>query len=58
MSDEIKNCPCCGGEAELSETDAGFLVWCVNFECGVKTCDDWTKKAALDIWNNRTGELQ
>lgn len=53
MSEKLKPCPFCGGEAHLSNWTDQAYVWC---ECGVKTevylhsgCVD----KAIEAWNRR-----
>lgn len=56
MSDELKPCPFCGGEAKTIETKQG---WHMNIEheptCFHKTevDDEWTKAKAIEAWNTR-----
>lgn len=52
---ELKPCPCCGGEAFLEEDSRGFRVVCNSgSSCDIaQQNSNWTKKAAIDIWNNR-----
>lgn len=54
MTDDLKPCPFCGGEARLIKRP-GFEQW--GTEC--KYCDTWrddrclTQQEARDIWNTR-----
>ena len=56
---ELKPCPFCGGEAELSKSSGGdWIVGCTNGKClmcpwsfGFKT-----KKEAIESWNTRAYE--
>lgn len=53
MSD-LKACPFCGELAEIYDNDAGFSIECCSFSCRVGTLDsDWSKQAAIEIWNKR-----
>ena len=55
MSNELKPCPSCGGEAELEETYIkDYFVHCK--ECGLRT--DWYlfKESAINLWNSMTVE--
>jgi Zn ribbon nucleic-acid-binding protein len=60
----IKNCPCCGGEADIFEENFGNVVWVQCTECGLQTSrynkedivsgldgEQW----ALFRWNERKG---
>lgn len=49
---ELKPCPFCGGEAELTGFDAPeFWVWCPN--CKASTDAHTCKGGAIDAWNTR-----
>lgn len=62
MSKEIKHCPFCGSEAELTSSDVwgvGNIVYqmkCKNNECiaadGISRFLD-TKQEAIELWNKR-----
>ena len=53
--EEIKTCPFCGGEAELSEGDREYfemhLIYCMK--CGVNTGNCNSEEEAIFIWNTR-----
>lgn len=55
-------CPFCGSDAVLYETEKGCSVMCLNTQG--ETCDignthgDWTREAAIEIWNTRAGGQQ
>lgn len=54
---ELKPCPFCGGEADLSDTAVrtkqGKKLWSVEcMECGV-ILDRESREDALEAWNNR-----
>lgn len=55
MSEELKPCPFCDGEATLSFESEGarFAVYCFNGDCEVQpgTMSHETKKAARTAWN-------
>ena len=51
MTDELKNCPFCGGKTELDRTTDGYSVVCS--ECGATTGVSWEKKIVIDNWNKR-----
>lgn len=66
MSEELKPCPFCGGEAELREYRRwldfpkemvdGYEVICVNRDCIIYHADDvWfkTEAEAVEAWNTR-----
>jgi len=51
VSEDLKPCPFCGGEAEmLIHNIAGYCVDCKNPECG---SDQWTELKAIEKWNSR-----
>ena len=65
MKNPIKNCPCCGGVAEVFNEDFGEAVWVQCTECGLSTSkynktfivdgkngEEW----AIWRWNMRQGE--
>lgn len=59
MSDKLKPCPFCGGEAAYSETnpshigdDNGFMVYCKK--CYTESSYDFqTRENAIAAWNRR-----
>lgn len=54
MSDVLKPCLFCGGEAELYSWDQGvedYHIRCID--CGVATADYDTVKEAIAAWNRR-----
>lgn len=49
---ELKPCPFCGGEAELTGFEAPeFWVWCPN--CKASTDAHTCKGGAIEAWNTR-----
>ena len=55
--EELRPCPFCGGEAELSDTAVqtklGKKLWSVECtECGV-ILDRESREDAFEAWNNR-----
>lgn len=62
MSDELKRCPFCGGEAVVSsfgrEGDEHFWIECSNAFCPVspETCEFGSEADAIAAWNRRVGE--
>lgn len=63
MLQDIKRCPCCGGEANILRENFGKTVWVQCLECGLSTSRydlepiidnknglEW----ALLTWNRRT----
>jgi len=61
MSEELKPCAYCGGEARLDEVQHGIEFWQIG--CDSMTCDfapylaDFdTKAEAITAWNTRKGE--
>lgn len=53
---ELKDCPFCGGHAEMwhGEYDGGYYVICD--ECGAVTEQAMTKEEAAKAWNRRVHE--
>lgn len=62
MSNELKPCPFCGGEAKILIHTFHALPLPSNVQVGCTKCgcrtDPWygTKREAIDAWNTRTGE--
>lgn len=50
MSEEIKPCPFCGGEAELYR---GGIKYVLCKECLATSCDFKTEAEAIEAWNAR-----
>jgi hypothetical protein len=60
MSDKLKPCPFCGGDAVLTNermSDKRFRVGCYNDTCW-RPGTDWydSAPAVADAWNHRVGE--
>lgn len=71
MSDELKPCPFCGGEAEISwyarvssSDAAGYFVECISCSASGEGFDiqgempdriEYTKSKAISAWNTRSG---
>ena len=57
MSEELKPCPFCGGEADLREVTGGFfVVYCTNIKgCALNptTLGYETQEEAAEAWNRR-----
>ena len=54
MSETLKPCPFCGGQAMITPVDAGFVkytVFCSN--CGVTFAAYPTEEEAATVWNTR-----
>ena len=47
----LKQCPFCGGAAELDELSGRWAVVCVDNCVGTRLFND--KQKAIDIWNKR-----
>ena len=58
MSEELKLCPFCGGEAEVEDCRYGYYVSCQSPTCLVspETGDYESKAAAIVAWNRRAGD--
>lgn len=53
MTEKLKNCPFCGGEAEmLGEDDGMYQVVCPNCSANIDNYDD-KKEVASEKWNKR-----
>lgn len=69
MSEELKPCPFCGGEAKIKAANKnyGFTIWC-QCECGARTVGycpytdnedsslesiESCKNSAVEVWNRR-----
>lgn len=52
MSEELKPCPFCGGEAEMRLYDCEYFAQCI--ECFSSTAaDHQTEEDAASAWNRR-----
>ena len=74
MTEEIKPCPFCGGEAELDfahknfvytdddgiarETGFFYTVKCINAVCGCAIGTYSDAEMAIEAWNRRAGESE
>ncbi len=60
MSENLKPCPFCGGEAELVTNINFDAVWaeCKSDGCGCEIVGKRTKMDAIDNWNTRTQETK
>lgn len=47
MKKNIKDCPCCGGEAEIYDENFGKTVWVQCTECGLST-SRYEKSSVVD----------
>ncbi len=64
MTQELKPCPFCGGEAELmtGNVRGKRYAWCECLQCGVATLgyyngtEDERIKQARDMWNRRADD--
>lgn len=53
---DLKPCPFCGGEAELTEFNNGFFVMCKTNNChaNAETCNPFYEwEVAVLAWNRR-----
>jgi Lar family restriction alleviation protein len=52
MTEKLKPCPFCGGEAKIHNTyDGMFQIECTN--CFARVFYDRTKKSVINRWNRR-----
>ena len=58
MNFELKPCPFCGGEAELSEDEFFCRYSVVCTKCGAETAAYGVEQDAIDAWNNRVQPTQ
>lgn len=65
MSNELKPCPFCGGEAKLSGkyTIQGYSAWAVycgktpsDFFCGAQVTSIESEEKVIEAWNRRAGD--
>lgn len=60
MMCELKACPFCGGQAELTKFDNGecdmYTVQCKNPECQAETTASNKAEDVISIWNRRNNE--
>ena len=53
MSEELKTCPFCGGEAEITKWHEGYFVECREQRCGGTIGAYKTEAGAIGAWNTR-----
>ena len=58
MNKKLKSCPFCGGEAEVFESDAWYIVGCYNISCPIMphTWMSETVEEAIECWNRRVDD--
>ena len=49
---KLRDCPCCGGEADLFEENFGAKVWVQCTECGLQT----SRYVKNEVVDNKDGE--
>ena len=52
-TNELKPCPFCGGEAEITKWHEGYFVECREQRCGGTIGAYKTEEEAIDAWNTR-----
>ncbi len=57
MTEELRHCPACGGEAQVIEPVKGMFMACC-FECGLHYRTFTCKHEAVSDWNNHVLEVQ
>ncbi len=55
MTDELKPCPFCGGEA-LIDGDLLGASWVICRECGASGAQEDSDAEAIAAWNRRAGQ--
>lgn len=54
MTDKIKSCPFCGGEATIYGSKTGYGVMCKDKPfCAILPAGFSTKERAIEVWNTR-----
>jgi len=59
MSEELKSCPFCGGEAEIIQNDIGLFIGCFHEDCPIGPATSTyvdgyaTEAEAVAAWNAR-----
>ena len=56
MSNKLKPCPFCGGEAVMTYSNKGFQIFCDNEDCILNALEMYNKNTedeAVEAWNNR-----
>ena len=56
MSEELKRCPFCGGEARVNLFLGNYCITCDNCPGSIFPCKGMTKEEAIEAWNRREGE--
>jgi len=59
MIDNLKPCPCCGGNADIDYIDDGNSMgdfWIECSECEMTSANDRSQEEAIKIWNKRYGD--
>ena len=62
MSEELKPCPFCGGEATLDHVNGShgelWDIFCSTRSCEIRPCTVWftTEQDAIEAWNRRVSE--
>ena len=54
MTEQLKRCPFCGGNAEVKDVDDGWNVECCL--CGATSKTFVTHKKTIEAWNRRIYE--
>lgn len=56
MTEDLKPCPFCGGEAEIRELDCFYYISHDKKECDVEAIETFlceSKREAIEAWNHR-----
>ena len=53
MIEELKPCPFCGGDAEITKWHEGYFVECKKQRCGGTIGAYKAKQKAIEAWNTR-----
>ena len=57
ISNELKSCPFCGSEAEITKWHEGYFVECRGHRCGGTIGAYKTEEEAIEAWNTRAKEV-
>jgi len=56
MTEKLKPCPFCGGEAKLNLLLGNYCVTCTECMGAIFPARGMTKEEAIEAWNRRAGD--